>query len=113
MGRKYIARVWVDDHAVYAETTDSLRASYEFAQWPRLRNATATQRQAFELSYGGIHWPDINEDLSFEGMFHDAGLCDITSTEDAVCYLAPYDTEDDTPLPTAAEDTVEYGKWQA
>lgn len=110
MDRKYIARVWVDDHAVYAETTDGLRASYEFAQWPRLRNATAAQRQAFELSYGGIHWPDIDEDLSFEGMFHGAGLCDITPTEDAVCYLAPYDTEDDTPLPTAAEDTAEYGK---
>jgi hypothetical protein len=43
-------------------------------------------------------------------MFHDAGLCDITPSEDAVCYLAPYDTEDDTPLPTAAEDTAEYGK---
>ena len=70
MDRKYIARVWVDDNAVYAETTDGLRASYEFAQWPRLRNATAAQRQAFELSYGGIHWPDIDEDLSFEGMFH-------------------------------------------
>ena len=110
MDRKYIARVWVDDHAVYAETTDGLRASYEFAQWTRLHNATATQRQAFELSYGGIHWPDIDEDLSFEGMFHDAGLCDITSTEDAVCYLAPYDTEDDTPLPTAAEEPAEYGK---
>ena len=110
MDRKYIARVWVDDHAVYAETSDGLRASYEFAQWPRLRNATATQRQAFELSYGGIHWPDIDEDLSFEGMFHDAGLCDITPSEDAVCYLAPYDTEDDTPFPTAAEDTAEYGK---
>ena len=110
MDRKYIARVWVDDHAVYAETTDGLRASYEFTQWPRLRNATAAQRQAFELSYGGIHWPDIDEDLSFEGMFHDAGLCAITPSEDAVCYLAPYDTEDDTPLPTAAEDTAEYGK---
>ena len=109
MDRKYIARVWVDDHAVYAETTDGLRASYEFAQWPRLCKATAAQRQAFELSYGGIHWPDIDEDLSFEGMFHDAGLCDITPTEDSVCYLAPYNTEDE-PLPTAAEEPAEYGK---
>ena len=38
------------------------------------------------------------------------GICDITSTEDAVCYLAPYDTEDDTPLPTAAEEPAGYGK---
>ena len=109
MDRKYIARVWVDDHAVYAETTDGLRASYEFAQWPRLCNATAAQRRDFYLSYHGIHWSQIDEDLNFEGMFHDAGLCDITPTEDSVCYLAPYTTEDE-PLPTAAEEPAEYGK---
>lgn len=110
MERKYIARVWVDDHAVYAETTDGLQASYEFAQWPRLKNATDTQRRDFILSYGGIHWPSIDEDLSFEGMFHDAGLCGITDTEDSVCYCRPYDTDEDSTLPTAAEEPAEYGK---
>ena len=106
--KKQIARVWVDDHAVYAETTDRLQASYEFSQWPRLRNATDAQRQDFYLSYYGIHWPQIDEDLNFEGMFHDAGLCDITSTEDSVCYLSPYNTGDEN-LPTAAEAPAEYG----
>ena len=105
-----IDRVWVDDHAVYAVTTDGKQASYEFDKWPRLRDASQEQRAEFELSYSGIHWPLIDEDLSFEGMFHDAGLCDITPSEDAICYLAPYDTEDDTPLPTAAEELAEYGK---
>lgn len=110
--KKQIARVWVDEHAVYAETKDGLRASYEFAQWPRLLNATDTQRHDFYLSYHGIHWPSINEDLSFEGLFHDAGLCDITDTEDAVYYCRPYDTDEGTPLPTAAEEPAEYGKKQ-
>lgn len=110
MERKQIARVWVDDHAVHAETTDGLRASYEFAQWPRLRNATEDQRRDFHLSYGGIHWPAIDEDLSFEGMFHDAGLCDITPTEDSVYYLTPYDLDDGSPLPTAAEESARYGE---
>ena len=110
MERKQIARVWVDDHAVHAETTDGLRASYEFAQWSRLRNATDDQRRDFHLSYGGIHWPAIDEDLSFEGMFHDVGLCDITPTEDSVYYLAPYNLDDDTTMPTAAEESVGYGK---
>lgn len=35
-----IARVWVDDTHVYAETTDSRRVSYAFSEWPRLANAT-------------------------------------------------------------------------
>ncbi len=107
--KKQISRVWVDEHAVYAETKDGLRASYEFARWPRLLNATDAQRRDFYLSYHGIHWPQIDEDLNFEGMFHDAGLCDITPTEDSVCYLAPYNTEDEH-LPTAAEESAEYGK---
>lgn len=104
--KKQIARVWVDDHAVYAETTDGLMASYEFAMWPRLRNANDAQRRDFSLSYLGIHWPSIDEDLSFEGMFHNAGLCDITDTEDSVYYCTPYNTDEESSLPTAAEEVA-------
>ncbi len=86
--RHYIKKVWVDDQKVYARTNDGLEASYEFSAWPRLNNATPEQRSDFNLSYSGIHWPGINEDLSFEGMFHAAGLCNLTETEDSVCYLS-------------------------
>lgn len=33
-----------------------------------LMNATPAQRNRIELSPFGIHWPDIDEDLSIEGM---------------------------------------------
>ena len=69
-----IAKVWVDYTHVYAETTDGLRASYAFSDWERLAHATDAQRRDFYLSYGGIHWPQIDEDLSFERMFEDNGL---------------------------------------
>lgn len=82
-----ISRVWIDDHSVYASTTDGMVASYDFSRWPRLRDADAEQRSQFELSYSGIHWPAIDEDLSFEGMFHAAGLCDTSEREDNVCYI--------------------------
>lgn len=108
--KKQISRVWVNDHAVYGETSDGLCASYEFAQWPRLRNATDSQRRDFYLSYHGIHWPSLDEDISFESMFHDAGLCDITPTEDSVYYNAPYNNDEATHLPTAAEEATEYGR---
>ncbi len=81
-----IDKVWVDDHAVYASTTDGTMASYDFSRWPRLRDASPEQRAHFELSYSGIHWPTIDEDLSFEGMFHAAGLCDTSEAEDNVYY---------------------------
>ena len=89
-GKHKIQRVWVDDTRVYALTEDGLQASYPFSLWKRLANATPEQRQNFYLSYTGIHWRDIDEDLSFEGMFSDAGLCERTVTEDSVYYEVDY-----------------------
>jgi Protein of unknown function (DUF2442) len=36
--------------------------------YPRLLSATAAQRANYELSPFGVHWPEIDEDLSIEGM---------------------------------------------
>ena len=93
MEKHLIKRVWVDDKNVYAETKDGLVASYPFAVWKRLREATKEQREDFYLSYTGIHWPQIDEDLSFEGMFNNAGLCERTLREDSVCYIRQEDKE--------------------
>lgn len=40
----------------------------------RLLNATPQQRQRFEISASGygIHWPDVDEDLSVEGLLRAA-----------------------------------------
>lgn len=85
---RYIEKVWVDDERVYARTTDGAEASYLISRWPLLAAGTPEQRKDFYLTYSGIHWPQLDEDLSFEGMFHEAGLCDLTETEDSVCYIA-------------------------
>ena len=34
-----------------------------------MKNATDEQRNDYELGYFGIHWEEIDEDLSFEGFF--------------------------------------------
>ena len=85
--QRFVDKVWVDEARVYARTKDGLVASYLFADWDRLRCAEQRQREDFYLTYTGIHWPQRDEDLSFEGMFSNAGLCERTLTEDAVCYL--------------------------
>ena len=64
-----VKRVWTDDNCVYAESAEGKVASYAFADWQRLANATKAQREDFYLSPCGIHWPQIDEDLSFSGMF--------------------------------------------
>ena len=40
--------------------------------YPLLNNASEAQRQNFVIEMGGlgVHWPDIDEDLSAEGMLY-------------------------------------------
>lgn len=83
-----INKVWVDDAHVWAETTNGWKAGYPFKQWRNLANATQDQRQNFFLSRYGIHWPELDEDLNFEGMFADAGLCKRSDGENAIYYQA-------------------------
>lgn len=44
--------------------------SVPLAWYPHLLRATAAQRKNWKISGGGygIHWPDIDEDLSTEGL---------------------------------------------
>ena len=35
---------------------------------PRLAQRTAAQLSRMELSPFGVHWPDLDEDLSFQGL---------------------------------------------
>jgi hypothetical protein len=41
--------------------------------YPRLMRASAVQRQNYEIMPMGIHWPDIDEDLSIAGMLKGRG----------------------------------------
>jgi hypothetical protein len=62
-----IDRVWIDDTAVYIRTDAGEIFSEKFADYQRLRNATAKQRAAFTCNNIGIRWDELDEDLSFEG----------------------------------------------
>jgi hypothetical protein len=44
------------------------------AWYPRLLNATAAQRKNWQIAGGGygIHWPEVDEDLSTEGLLRGA-----------------------------------------
>jgi len=49
---------------------DGRRISAPLAWFPRLLRATPAERQNFELlgEGVGIHWPDVDEDLSVAGL---------------------------------------------
>lgn len=53
---------------------DGRRISVPIEWYPRLARASASERAAWEICGGGygIHWPEIDEDLSTEGLLRGA-----------------------------------------
>lgn len=70
MTRDDVEKVWLTDTAVCIRTKDGHEACDEFKYLPRLRWAAKEQREKFELNHFGIHWDDIDEDLSYDGFFN-------------------------------------------
>ncbi len=64
-----IQRVWFSDDKISIETKTGVIKSHPLRWFPRLEKATVEQRNKFELSHFGIHWEELDEDLSFEGFF--------------------------------------------
>lgn len=58
------------DTAMTVELLDGRAITVPLAWYPRLRLANAEQRNHWQpIGRGqGIHWPDIDEDLSIEGL---------------------------------------------
>jgi Protein of unknown function (DUF2442) len=63
-----------DAHSLIVDLMDGRTISVPLAWYPRLAEATAEQRAHWEKCGGGygIHWPDLDEDLSTEGLLRGA-----------------------------------------
>jgi hypothetical protein len=63
-------QVTVTDDELSVVLADGRRLAVPLAWYPRLLHATSQQRQHFELlgDGHGIHWPDLDEDLSVLGL---------------------------------------------
>lgn len=72
-----IERIWLTDDAVWIRTKNGDEACEYYADYPRLRFATPEQRASYKADEYGIHWPDIDEDLSYEGFFYSKNNTDL------------------------------------
>lgn len=63
-----------DAHSLIVDLMDGRTISAPLAWYPRLLHATPQVRALWERSSGGygIHWPDLDEDLSTEGLLRGA-----------------------------------------
>ena len=65
-----IVNVAVTDDTLSVDLEDGRTISVPIGWYPRLAYGTAEERIHFEISGAGygIHWPDLDEDIGFEGM---------------------------------------------
>jgi Protein of unknown function (DUF2442) len=62
------------DDSLSVSLRDGRVISVPLVWYPRLLNATPSQRKNWKIAGGGygIHWPDVDEDLSTEGLLRGA-----------------------------------------
>ncbi|MCC7005218.1 MAG: DUF2442 domain-containing protein [Ottowia sp.] len=65
-----------DDSSMWLQLSDGRTLGIPLAWFPRLLHATPDQRQKCELSMNGIHWDELDEDISVIGLL--AGRGDAT-----------------------------------
>ena len=64
------ASVTVTEDTLSVELEDGRTVSVPISWYPRLLHGTSAERQKWEIigSGDGIHWPDLDEDISIEGI---------------------------------------------
>lgn len=59
---------WCDDENLHVRLTDGRQIATPLWWYPTLQNATPSERGNVEMMVSGVHWPDLDEDLSIQGM---------------------------------------------
>ena len=66
-----VKKLWFESERIYIERDGDEVQSQPLRFFPRLRRATDKQRSEWTESYSGLHWEDIDEDISFESFTWD------------------------------------------
>jgi hypothetical protein len=69
-----VSGVRFEDDRLIVDLADGRTIAVPVAWYPRLDNATPAERAHWEIAGAGygIHWPEIDEDLSTEGLLRGA-----------------------------------------
>jgi len=74
--------VEIDADLLTVHLMDGRSISAPLAWFPRLAKATQRQRDNWQIAGGGygLHWPDLDEDLSTEGLLRGAPSAELRRT---------------------------------
>ena len=65
--------VWCDKDSLWVDLSDGRTLGVPLAWFPRLLRATSAQRKRVEISRTGLHWEDLDEDISIAGLLAGRG----------------------------------------
>lgn len=66
-----IVKIWFDNDRIYGLTDDGRTLWQSLLYYRRLRNADEVALADYEMDDEGIHWPQLDEDVSFESFEYD------------------------------------------
>ncbi len=66
-----INKIWFDSDRIYGLTDDGRTLFQSLLYYRRLRAATEAERLDYEMDDEGIHWYQLDEDVSFESFEYD------------------------------------------
>lgn len=66
-----IKKIRFENDKIFILTEDGRELWQSLLWYSRLLHANAKERNNYRFSYSGIHWPDVDEDISFESFLYD------------------------------------------
>ena len=66
-----ITKIWFADDRIYGLTDDNRTLWQSLLYYKRLKNASPEERENYEMDDEGIHWYNLDEDVSFESFEYD------------------------------------------
>ncbi|MBR5925166.1 MAG: DUF2442 domain-containing protein, partial [Bacteroidales bacterium] len=67
---KTISKIWFEGDWIYGLGDDGKTYRQSLLWYNKLRKATDEQRAKYEMSTIGIHWHELDEDISFESFLY-------------------------------------------
>ena len=62
-----------DDNSMWVDFSDGRILAVPLAWFPRLLHAASEQRLQFAITQNGLHWDELNEDISIAGLLSGTG----------------------------------------
>ena len=61
-------KIVVSDDLLIVDLIDGRQVSAPIVWYPRLVHGTPAERNRYQIGHYGIHWPDLDEDISIKGL---------------------------------------------